>query len=37
MIKQIARMYMLESIRNPGMAIGNLLPGFMFMTVSFFC
>ena len=36
MIKQIARMYMLESVRNPGIAIGNILPVFMFMSISFF-
>lgn len=37
MIKQIARMYMLESIRNPGMIIGNLLPAFIFMITSVIC
>ncbi|PJO43186.1 ABC transporter permease [Lysinibacillus xylanilyticus] len=37
MIKQIARMYMVESLRNPGMAIGNLLPAFMFMITSMIC
>ncbi|MGY3187262.1 ABC transporter permease [Lysinibacillus sp. TE18511] len=36
MMKQIARMYMLESVRNPGMAIGNILPAFLFMSISFF-
>lgn len=37
MMKQIACMYMLESIRNPGMAIGNLLPSFIFMITSVIC
>ncbi len=37
MMKQIARMYMVESLRNPGMAIGNLLPAFMFMITSVIC
>ncbi|MGE7675460.1 ABC transporter permease [Lysinibacillus sp. NPDC094403] len=37
MTKQIAKMYMLESLRNPGMAIGNLLPAFMFMITSVIC
>lgn len=37
MMKQIARMYMLESIRNPGMTIGNLLPAFIFMITSVIC
>jgi len=37
MMKQIARMYMLESVRNPGMAIGNILPAFIFMITSVIC
>ncbi|MFE3573069.1 ABC transporter permease [Lysinibacillus sp. NPDC059133] len=37
MTKQIAKMYMLESIRNPGMTIGNLLPSFIFMITSVIC
>jgi len=37
MMKQVAHMYMLESIRNPGMVIGNLLPAFIFMITSVIC
>ena len=37
MITQIARMYMLESVRNFGMAFGNLLPAFLFMAISAVC
>lgn len=36
MIKQIARMYMLENIRSLGMTIGNLLPAYIFLGISFF-
>ncbi|MGE7951372.1 ABC transporter permease [Lysinibacillus xylanilyticus] len=37
MMKQIARMYMLESVRNPGMVFGNVLTAFMFMITSVIC
>ena len=37
MITQIARMYMLESVRNPGAAFGNLLPAFIFTVISAIC
>ncbi|MFJ5562684.1 ABC transporter permease [Lysinibacillus xylanilyticus] len=37
MIKQIAKMYMVESLRNPGMVIGNLSPAFIFMITSVIC
>jgi len=36
MMKQIARMYMLENIRSLGMTIGNLLPAYIFLGISFF-
>ncbi|WP_375199316.1 ABC transporter permease [Bacillus sp. RS11] len=37
MMKQIARMYMLENIRNLGMTIGNLSPAFIFLIMSVIC
>ncbi|MCL1696181.1 MULTISPECIES: ABC transporter permease [unclassified Lysinibacillus] len=37
MMKQIARIYMLESIRNTGMSIGNLSPAFIFLIMSVIC
>jgi len=37
MMKQIAKMYMLESIRNPGMVFGNVLTAFMLMISSVIC
>lgn len=37
MMKQIARMYMLENIRNPGMVFGNVLTAFMLMISSIIC
>ncbi|MFJ7733679.1 ABC transporter permease [Lysinibacillus sp. NPDC097231] len=37
MIKKIARIYMLESIRNAGMSIGNLSPAFIFLIMSVIC
>ena len=37
MMKQIAKMYMLENIRNPGMVFGNVLTAFMLMISSVIC